>query len=204
MNFNDALAEAIIYSHKTATKTNDYWAFLNGLADTQDAGKPFDETHSKVFADFLQEHNSPLSTLVRAAKSFHHIGNIRTHGLSWPPYSHPELPESNDGDHLDHSVLIPYIHNLPIPTREGLHVFKYYKPASLSGAPASASKPVLKWQTKIPGKHSTTGKARWLFMTAPVTTEDYHTVVEALPDGVTKQRLVATAQKEGWHKEGAL
>ncbi len=55
--------------HLDIKKHPDYWAFLNHLADSQDANEyvGFDSTTAKVFADLLQEHGDARYVIARNA-----------------------------------------------------------------------------------------------------------------------------------------
>jgi hypothetical protein len=201
---------------KDIRKLTDFWGFLNGHADDQDAETPggenkFDRNRALVFADFLQDHDDARADLLRAATGHDFTTDRTPWAAGW--YGFPAARE--------HPVLGGPLHpvegvNLAWPDPQAVtanpawagpvyshvdnaHTYvalrKQGRPNRETGAEEYA--PVLHWQQYIPRTVSTTRKARVVHFTAPVTAEQLHAFIDKLP-AQNRPKWRHAAEHNGW------
>lgn len=203
--------------HLDIKRSRDYWNFLNAIAESQEKGGPFDQSVSKVFADFLQENGDARHILARAAIGHsHHRPDSGEAALD-----HPALPP-REPFHTIEEVQHPLqfvggMGDWPVDShKEGvLSRVRLYRQAT---ADNSRSAPVLHWQAHIPKTVSTrweravpdmTGngdqilRSRTANLVAPVTVEELHQFIDAMPNSSTKLRWRSAAERHGWKNPNA-
>lgn len=205
-------------SFKDIKKSRAYWAFLNKLADGQDSGQSLDQTDAKVFADWLEENGDPRHHVARNAM-WHFMHD--EHGF---PLPHPALPEGNGRGHSwmesvnapgDIMPLTAYAEG-GVPGGAGVslhargldtgHTTRWMESRTVLRLP------VLKWSAGIPRTVSTEiggavagsrkPQTREVHMVAPVTADQLHDFIDAMPNSKTKAQFKVAAHTMGWHRSG--
>lgn len=170
----------------TATKKHpEYWAFLNQLADNADP------TTAKVFADWLSDRGDPREHVARAV-----VGRF-WFDESGKPYPHPERSAGSSdrsveivpGDHPGRSLMaFSDTANTGVSLRRVLD------------QDGQNPLPVLRWTFHIPRTVSNTKTTKGGMMTAPVTVEQLHQFIDAMPHGATKALWKDAARQHGWER----
>lgn len=197
-------------SHKNILKHRMYWDFMNRIADIEKNGEPFDQTTTGAFADFLDEEGDRRGILARLATR-HHLSDNPFGGVDAVHPSHPRQV----GTAMIRHVPDPETPALPLAAYQDNSHSGVELHAHHAGIPARGSWPVLHWRQHIPRTVSTQRgtpngpprpdglgikMSRTARLTAPVTPDQLHDFIDAMPNGQTKTRWRAAAHQNGWHR----